>query len=87
MNHITRPPVRRWIAALICVFGALGTGVALNAAPASAAPGCPDVQVIFARGTVEPAPPVGLTGLAYAEALRSQPVSYTHLTLPTTPYI
>ena len=72
MNHTTRPPVRRWIAALVCVFGALGTSVALNAAPASAAPGCPDVQVIFARGTVEPAPPVGLTGLAYAEALRSQ---------------
>ncbi|AZG44507.1 cutinase family protein [Gordonia insulae] len=41
-------------------------------APKAAAQGCPDVEVIFARGTVEPAPPMGLTGLAFVEALRSQ---------------
>lgn len=31
---------------------------------------CPDVEVMFARGTVETAPPVGLTGLAFSDALR-----------------
>jgi cutinase len=37
---------------------------------ASAAP-CPDVQVVFARGTFEP-PGVGDTGQAFADALRSR---------------
>lgn len=45
---------------------------ALVAAPQAAAAPCPDVEVVFARGTAETAPPVGLTGLSFAQALRSQ---------------
>ena len=33
---------------------------------------CPDVEVFFARGTVETAPPVRLTGLAFSAELRRQ---------------
>ena len=40
------------------------------ATPAAAAP-CPDVEVIFARGTTEP-PGVGGTGQAFVDALRSR---------------
>ncbi|BCI55993.1 cutinase [Mycolicibacterium litorale] len=57
-----------------------GTGAALAltcaglaggaVAPASAQP-CPDVEVIFARGTAEP-PGVGGTGQAFVDSLRSQ---------------
>jgi cutinase len=51
---------------------------------ASAAPACPDVEVVFARGTGEP-PGLGPTGQAFVDALRQQvgaksvgvhPVSY-----------
>lgn len=40
------------------------------ASPASAQP-CPDVEVVFARGTFEP-PGVGATGQAFVDALRAQ---------------
>jgi hypothetical protein len=49
------------------------TGAVLLSAPsppASAQP-CPDVEVVFARGTAEP-PGVGGTGQAFVDALRSQ---------------
>jgi cutinase len=40
-------------------------------ATAAAAPSCPDVQVVFARGTFE-APGVGATGQAFIDALTSR---------------
>lgn len=40
--------------------------------PASAATACPTVEVVFARGTVEPLPPLGLTGESFAAALRAR---------------
>lgn len=44
----------------------------LGAAPrASADPGCPDVDVVFARGTFE-APGVGATGQAFVDALNAR---------------
>lgn len=44
----------------------------LSAAPrASADPGCPDVDVVFARGTFE-APGVGATGQAFVDALNAR---------------
>src|SRR4051812_41583561 len=43
---------------------------AINTPSASAAP-CPDVEVVFARGTFEPAG-VGGTGQAFVDALRSK---------------
>lgn len=59
------------------IVGFLGAAVvamgALLSAPmpsASAQP-CPDVEVVFARGTYEP-PGVGATGQAFVDALRSQ---------------
>ncbi len=43
---------------------------ALIAAPAAGAAPCPDVEVVFARGTVEP-PGVGGIGQAFVDAVRS----------------
>lgn len=42
-----------------------------TAAPAASAEPCPDVEVVFARGTGEP-PGVGGTGQAFVDALRAQ---------------
>lgn len=49
------------------------TGSALLATPhpAAAAPPCPDVQVVYARGTAEPAG-VGVVGQEFVDALRAQ---------------
>ena len=59
---------------ILRVFGLIGlTATALPiglATPAAAAP-CPDVEVVFARGTTEP-PGVGGTGQAFVDALRSR---------------
>jgi cutinase len=40
-------------------------------APPAPAPACPDVEVVFARGTFEP-PGIGATGQAFVDALRAQ---------------
>ena len=45
-------------------------GSVINIPGASADP-CPDVEVVFARGTFEP-PGVGDTGQAFVDALRAQ---------------
>lgn len=45
-------------------------GAPMRTPPASAAP-CPDLEVVFARGTFEP-PGVGATGEAFIDSLRSQ---------------
>jgi cutinase len=45
--------------------------IALIQLPTLAADPCPDVEVVFARGTTEP-PGVGGTGQAFVDALRSQ---------------
>ena len=45
--------------------------IALIQIPAAAADPCPDVEVVFARGTTEP-PGVGGTGQAFVDSLRSQ---------------
>ena len=65
----------RYVCALL--FVALLIAVALLLSPrgvprAGADEGCPDVEVIFARGTFEP-PGVGGIGQAFADALRAQP--------------
>lgn len=55
------------------VLGALIAMCAVPIAPAAvvSAQPCPDVEVVFARGTSEP-PGVGLTGQAFVDALRAQ---------------
>jgi cutinase len=61
---------------LLRILGLLGlTASALPIAPATvplaAAAPCPEVEVVFARGTTEP-PGVGGTGQAFVDALRSR---------------
>lgn len=59
-----------WLAAVVMSVVALVGS--LGAAPrASADPGCPDVDVVFARGTFE-APGVGATGQAFVDALNAR---------------
>src|SRR3954467_2871351 len=55
-------------AAVVATSALLAT--AINTPKASAAP-CPDVEVVFARGTFEPAG-VGGTGQAFVDALRAR---------------
>ncbi|NMO00092.1 cutinase family protein [Gordonia sp. TBRC 11910] len=64
--------MKRIFAIVSGLFIAVAATLVATAPAASAAPGCPNVEVVWARGTVESAPPVGLTGLAYTEALRGQ---------------
>jgi cutinase len=54
-------------AAIVTAWAAL---LCTPVTPASAQP-CPDVEVVFARGTAEP-PGVGLVGQAFVDSLRSQ---------------
>ncbi len=48
---------------------ALGTAATLVGSPASAAPKCTDIEVVFARGTDEPAG-IGVVGQALVDTLR-----------------
>ena len=58
-----------WFLALVAVMSGMA-GSTVVAAPAYAAP-CPDVEVVFARGTFEP-PGVGATGQAFVDSLRAK---------------
>ena len=53
------------VSAVVCA------AATLVAAPAASAAPCPDVQVVFARGTSEP-PGIGRVGQAFVDALRPQ---------------
>src|SRR5258708_20493516 len=58
------------------ILGAVATTawalpIALIHLPTAAADPCPDVEIVFARGTTEP-PGVGGVGQAFVDALRSQ---------------
>ncbi|GAA2048319.1 cutinase family protein [Williamsia deligens] len=57
-------------ASVLAAVAASVSGIAVTA-PAAAAT-CSNVEVIFARGTAEPAPPIGLTGSSFVAAVRSQ---------------
>ena len=63
--------ITRLFVLALCLVSALGAA-AIIATPKAAAAPCADVEVVFARGTIEPAPPVGLTGLSFDAALRSR---------------
>lgn len=60
-----------WGAATVLAAAALlvGPGVATSAVPSATADDCPDVEVIFARGTGEPTG-VGRVGQAFVDSLR-----------------
>ena len=55
---------------IVTIVGLLAAPLAVTA-PASAAP-CAAVSVVWARGTVETAPPVGVTGLTFEQELRGR---------------
>lgn len=59
------------IPAVLSVFALAAFALVGTAAPASAAAACPDVEVVFARGTSEPAG-VGGVGQEFVDALRAQ---------------
>ena len=67
------PRPRRLILHLIvaAMLSAAAALFPLDAAPAAAAEPCPDVEVIFARGTFEP-PGVGGIGQAFVDSVRNQ---------------
>jgi cutinase len=58
------------------LVAASATLVCATAPPVTAQPACPDVHVVFARGTGEP-PGIGRVGQAFVEALRPQIVPRT----------
>ncbi|BBZ36171.1 cutinase family protein [Mycolicibacterium confluentis] len=59
----------RWLVVLTLLFSA--AGVPTMAASVAQAEPCPDVQVVFARGTFEPVG-VGETGQSFVDALRAR---------------
>lgn len=69
MEHAPVRLVIRILGAGSVLAGVLPFGL-LGSPPASAAP-CPDVEVVFARGTTEP-PGVGGVGQAFVDSLRSK---------------
>lgn len=58
-------------AALAAVLGTTVTGAVAAAPTAAAAADCPDIELIFARGTDEP-PGIGVVGQALLDSLRSK---------------
>ncbi|KKF00289.1 cutinase family protein [Mycolicibacterium obuense] len=66
---MTRRQWARAAATMIAATAAVSGGAA--AAPTAAAQECPDVEVVFARGTSE-APGVGNVGQAFVDAVRAQ---------------
>jgi hypothetical protein len=66
------PPSPRHIANVLCVAIVTTTLALLGAVvPLTSAQPCPDVEVVFARGTGE-APGTGAVGQAFVDSLRSQ---------------
>lgn len=57
-----------WLLAIVVMCALIGSPVGILSAAAAA---CPDVEVVFARGTFEP-PGVGGTGEAFVNALRAR---------------
>lgn len=66
-----RPRIFGWLAAATVAAAGLIGPQAAGVAAAAADPACPDVEVVFARGTFE-APGVGATGQAFADALTTR---------------
>jgi cutinase-like protein len=66
-GNLTRQITRIFGAAVVSAWALLSAPVV----PSASAQPCPDVEVVFARGTGEP-PGVGGTGQAFVDALRSQ---------------
>jgi cutinase len=59
------------VAACTAALAPVISNVSLGALPTASADDCPDIEVVFARGTSE-APGLGLPGGAFVDALRSK---------------
>lgn len=57
-----------WLLAIVVMCALISSPVGIPSAVAAA---CPDVEVVFARGTFEP-PGVGGTGESFVNALRAR---------------
>ena len=57
--------------AILAASGLGAAALSVSALPSASAQPCPDVEVVFARGTGEP-PGVGPTGQAFVDSLRSR---------------
>lgn len=66
----TRRSASRTVASLIAVVAAVAVVLLPAGAGAASADTCPDVQLLFARGTNEPGAPVGITGQALHRSLQ-----------------
>jgi cutinase len=71
MAYDTALPFRTLVRLCAAVVMAGAMWCAPNGIPPAAAQGCPDIEVIFARGTGDP-PGVGLVGQAFVDSLRSK---------------
>lgn len=67
--HISRLRPVKFVAGILAATGAMT--MPLISVPAAAAAPCSDIEVVFARGTTEPAG-VGSVGQAFVDALRSR---------------
>ncbi len=63
------PQFPRFLACAVVAASGLGASVLAAAIPSASAGPCPDVQVVFARGTDDP-PGLGSTGQAFVDSLR-----------------
>ena len=63
--------IPRFLAPAVAAASAVSASVLASAIPFASADPCPDVQVVFARGTDDP-PGVGPTGQAFVDSLRSR---------------
>ena len=68
---IDRHLTRLFGAAVATTSGLLATVLPTAAVPSASAQGCPDTEVVFARGTGED-PGVGPTGQAFVDSLRGR---------------
>ena len=58
-------------AAILAAVGSASAALVIGTAPTATAVPCPDIEVVFARGTAEPAG-IGRVGQAFTDALSSQ---------------
>lgn len=67
---MTLPRRSAWVVAVLATVGSATAGLLAGAPSAGAVP-CPDIEVVFARGTSEPEG-IGRVGQAFADSLSSQ---------------
>jgi len=72
-GRVTLPRSLARVAAVLSTLGSAGAALFVGVAPTAAAEPCPDIDVVFARGTAEPEG-IGRVGQAFTDALSAQEV-------------